>query len=63
MVTLQMEVYDLAVEVLGGREKAYTWMRTPNTRLNGRTPQEQLNQESGYDIVMFILRYGDRSLH
>jgi putative toxin-antitoxin system antitoxin component (TIGR02293 family) len=44
-------IADLAVELIGNREKALAWLRRPNTYLGGRIPIEMLDTEIGADLV------------
>jgi putative toxin-antitoxin system antitoxin component (TIGR02293 family) len=44
-------IADLAVELIGDREKALAWLRTSNTYLGDKTPFEMLDTEVGCDLV------------
>jgi len=45
----------LATEVLGDREKASSWLRTPNRALNGKVPLDQIETEPGCRSVEEVL--------
>jgi len=54
-------IADLAVQLIGDREKASSWLRTPNTYLGGKTPVEMLDTEVGTDFVsqsLYSIAYG-----
>ena len=44
-----------ALEVLGDREKALRWLRTPLSSLSGRTPLSMLNTSSGIVDIEDVL--------
>jgi putative toxin-antitoxin system antitoxin component (TIGR02293 family) len=44
-------IADLAVHLIGDREKALSWLRTPNSYLGGKTPFAMLDTEVGSDFV------------
>lgn len=51
----------LATEVLGDREKASSWLRTPNRALNGKIPLDQIETDPGYrsvEEVLYSIGYG-----
>jgi putative toxin-antitoxin system antitoxin component (TIGR02293 family) len=48
-------VYADAVEMIGDREKAVEWLRTPNRALGGRRPLDQLDTDIGAREVEDIL--------
>jgi putative toxin-antitoxin system antitoxin component (TIGR02293 family) len=48
-------VYATAVEMIGDREKAATWLRTPNGALGGEIPIDQLDTDLGAKEVENIL--------
>jgi putative toxin-antitoxin system antitoxin component (TIGR02293 family) len=45
----------LATEVLGDREKASSWLQTPNRALNGKIPLEEIETDPGYQSVEEVL--------
>ena len=50
-----------AVETLGTKEKAESWLRTPNTVLGGNAPQQLLDTDAGsheVDTVLGRIDYG-----
>lgn len=49
------DIYALAFEVFGAREKANRWMREPNVSLGGDTPLDLLKTASGAELVENIL--------
>ena len=48
-------VYAAAVEMIGNKEKAVEWLRTPNRALGGASPLEQLDTDLGAREVEDIL--------
>jgi putative toxin-antitoxin system antitoxin component (TIGR02293 family) len=44
-------IADLAIELIGNREKALAWLHRPNTFLGGKIPIEMLDTEIGADFV------------
>src|SRR5450755_4550377 len=44
-------IADLAIELIGNREKALAWLHRPNTYLGGKIPIEMLDTEIGADLV------------
>ncbi len=48
-------VYATAVEMIGNREKATLWLRTPNRALGGAVPIDQLDNDLGAKEVENIL--------
>src|SRR6266852_6660841 len=40
-------VYASAIEMIGDREKAIEWLRTPNRALGGEKPLDQLDTDTG----------------
>jgi len=53
-----MDIYEEAEKILGSAKAVRAWFLTPNPRFGGKTPQQALNQESGHDIVLHVLKYG-----
>jgi putative toxin-antitoxin system antitoxin component (TIGR02293 family) len=54
-------IVDLAIELIGDRDKALAWMRTPNAYLGGETPVRMLDTEVGTDLVtesLSVIAYG-----
>jgi putative toxin-antitoxin system antitoxin component (TIGR02293 family) len=45
----------LAAEVLGDREKASSWLQTPNRALNGKIPLDEIRTYPAYQSVEEIL--------
>jgi putative toxin-antitoxin system antitoxin component (TIGR02293 family) len=45
-------IADLAVELIGDRKRAFTWMRNANAYLGGETPVRMLDTEIGTDLVI-----------
>jgi putative toxin-antitoxin system antitoxin component (TIGR02293 family) len=48
-------VYASAIEMIGDREKAIEWLRTPNRALGGERPLDQLDTDTGARMVEDIL--------
>lgn len=51
----------LAADVLGDREKASSWLRTPNRALNGKVPLDEIETDPGYrsvEEVLYAIGYG-----
>lgn len=48
-------VYSTAVEMIGDRERAVEWLRTPNRALGGEKPLDQLDTDMGARMVEDIL--------
>lgn len=48
-------VYANAVEMIGDKEKAIEWLRTPNRALGGERPLDQLDTDMGSRMVEDIL--------
>lgn len=51
----------LATEVLGDREKASSWLRTPNRALNGKIPLDEIETDPGYrsvEEIIYSIGYG-----
>src|SRR5437879_5987868 len=48
-------VYANAVEMIGDRDKATEWLRTPNRALGGERPLDQLDTDMGARMVEDIL--------
>ena len=48
-------VYANAVEMIGDRDKATEWLRTPNRALGGERPLDQLDTDTGARMVEDIL--------
>lgn len=51
----------LATEVLGDRDKASSWLRTPNRALNGKVPLDEIETDPGYrsvEEVLYAIGYG-----
>jgi putative toxin-antitoxin system antitoxin component (TIGR02293 family) len=48
-------VYKRAVEVLGNREGAQSWVVQPNRALGGEVPLALLDTEAGYELVLNVL--------
>jgi putative toxin-antitoxin system antitoxin component (TIGR02293 family) len=44
-------IADLAIEMIGDRDKAMSWLHKPNTYLGRKTPIEMLDTEIGADLV------------
>jgi putative toxin-antitoxin system antitoxin component (TIGR02293 family) len=44
-------IADLAIEMIGDREKALSWLHKPNTYLGRKAPIEMLDTEIGADLV------------
>jgi putative toxin-antitoxin system antitoxin component (TIGR02293 family) len=44
-------IADLAIELIGDREKALSWLHKPNTYLGGKKPIQMLDTEIGADMV------------
>jgi putative toxin-antitoxin system antitoxin component (TIGR02293 family) len=44
-------VVDRAIELIGDRDKALAWIRTPNAYFGGETPVRMLDTEIGADAV------------
>jgi putative toxin-antitoxin system antitoxin component (TIGR02293 family) len=54
-------IVDLAVEMIGEREKALRWMRSSNIALAGETPFDMLRTEPGttdVERVLYAIGYG-----
>ncbi len=50
-----IRVLSMAESVYGSRERAFTWLRKPHTRLSGRPPLSLLNTDTGSRIVEELL--------
>ena len=50
-----VRVYDLAVRVLGDKEKALYWLSEPKKRFDGRTPVQMLRTDLGGRMVEEVL--------
>ena len=51
----------LAMEVLGDRDKASSWLRVPNRALHGRTPLDEIETDPGYrsvEEILYAIGYG-----
>ena len=48
-------MYANAVEMIGDREKAIEWLRTPNRALGGEKPLDQLDTDMGARMVEDVL--------
>ena len=51
----------LATEILGDREKASSWLRTPNRALRGNVPLDEIETDPGYrsvEEVLYAIGYG-----
>ena len=48
-------VYATAVEMIGDREKAVEWLRTPNRALGGERPLDDLDTDLGARLVEDVL--------
>jgi putative toxin-antitoxin system antitoxin component (TIGR02293 family) len=54
-------IVDRAIELIGDRDKASAWVRTPNSYLGGETPVRMLDTEVGADAVtasLSVIAYG-----
>ncbi len=54
-------IVDRAIELIGDRNKALAWIRTPNAYLGGETPVRMLDTEVGADAVtesLSVIAYG-----
>ena len=54
-------IADLAVDLIGNREKALAWLQTPNSYLGDKTPLQMLDTEVGCDFVtesLYSIAYG-----
>jgi putative toxin-antitoxin system antitoxin component (TIGR02293 family) len=50
-----VRVYDQAVRILGGREKALDWLSEPKRRFDQRTPMQMLRTDLGARMVEEML--------
>jgi putative toxin-antitoxin system antitoxin component (TIGR02293 family) len=48
-------VYASAVEMIGDKQKAAEWLRTPNRALGGEKPLDQLDTDTGTRMVEDVL--------
>lgn len=51
----------LATDVLGDREKASSWLQTPNRALNGKIPLDEIETDPGYrsvEEILYAIGYG-----
>jgi putative toxin-antitoxin system antitoxin component (TIGR02293 family) len=51
----------LAEEVLGSKEKASSWLRSPNRALGGKLPIDEIGTDPGYrsvEEVLYAIAYG-----
>jgi putative toxin-antitoxin system antitoxin component (TIGR02293 family) len=51
----------LADEILGAKEKASSWLRTPNRALGGKLPIDEIGTDPGYravEEVLYAIAYG-----
>ena len=54
-------VITLATEILGTKEKASSWLRTPNRALGGQLPIDEIGTDPGYRSVkevLYAIAYG-----
>jgi putative toxin-antitoxin system antitoxin component (TIGR02293 family) len=54
-------IADLAIELIGDREKALSWLHKPNTYLGGKKPIGMLDTEIGADLVaesLHVIAFG-----
>jgi putative toxin-antitoxin system antitoxin component (TIGR02293 family) len=54
-------IADLAIAMIGDREKALSWLRTPNAYLGGQSPIALLDTELGAELVsesLYAIAYG-----
>lgn len=56
-------IVSLAEEVFASREKALLWMRTPDDRLENRTPLKMLITESGGRLIENLLWQIDEGVY
>jgi putative toxin-antitoxin system antitoxin component (TIGR02293 family) len=54
---------ELAEQVFGSREKAFLWLRSPDERLNDRTPIQMLVNEPGGRLVESMLWQIDEGIY
>jgi putative toxin-antitoxin system antitoxin component (TIGR02293 family) len=50
-----IRVLSLSASVYGSRERAFTWLRNPQVRLDGRAPLSLLNTDTGSRLVEELL--------
>ena len=49
------QVFDMAIEVLGGKEKAESWLKKPARGLGGKIPLEYTDTQLGVHEVISLL--------
>lgn len=50
-----MHVIELAIDTFGDREKAMSWLKSPNPVMEGQKPLDLLNSVQGRETVRTIL--------
>jgi putative toxin-antitoxin system antitoxin component (TIGR02293 family) len=56
-------IVELAKQVFGSREKALLWLRSPDDRLNRRTPMQMLVNEPGGRLIENLLWQVDEGIY
>ncbi|WP_052303378.1 MbcA/ParS/Xre antitoxin family protein [Desulfocurvibacter africanus] len=54
-MAINQRLFRFAIEVMENEERARRWLATPNHFLEGNTPLEYVERESGEEIVRQLL--------
>lgn len=60
-VARMARIIALATDILGDKDKASSWLRSPNRALGGRVPIDELSTDPGYrqvEEVLYAIAYG-----
>jgi uncharacterized protein (DUF2384 family) len=60
-VDTESEIEELATNLMGNRESAQRWLRTPNRYLGGKSPRDVLDTDEGRHLVeesLYTIGYG-----